>query len=364
MKGNRVVFGGGASPFVTEVRERVADYFREGGISDKANAAMIAKSALLLFLAFGSYALLYTGWVGPWGMWGLTVLMGIGWAGIGFCIGHDANHGAYSRRKWVNRLLGFSFEILGGSSYMWRLTHNGIHHTWTNVEGIDEDLVVTPILRLTPHSERRWFHRFQTIFALPAYSTATLFWAFAKDYKYFLARRLGPHEGKRHSVSAWAGMVIGKVIHFGWTIVLPLLFLDITWWQFLIGYLTAHLTAGLILGVVFQLAHVVEQVEYPSPDADGRLGDAWMEHQLRTTADFARGNRLLGWYIGGLNFQVEHHLFPRICSIHYEKISPIVEEVARRHGLPFNENRTFFGALASHFRMLHRLGHRPVIATA
>lgn len=359
MKGTKVKFGRGGSPFVSEVKERVAAYFHDEGISDKANAAMVAKSAVILVVTFGSYALLYTGWFGPFGMLGLAVLMGIGWAGIGFCIGHDAIHEAYSRRKWVNRLLGFSFEVLGASSYMWRLTHNGIHHTWTNVAGVDEDLVVAPVLRLTPHSERHWFHRFQTLFALPAYATATLFWVFAKDYKYFLARNMGPHMRKRHPAGAWVALVIGKIIHYGWTIVLPLLFLDLTWWQFLIGYLTVHLTAGLILGVVFMLAHVVEQVDYPAPDAEGRLKDEWMVHQLCTTADFARGNRLLGWYVGGLNFQVEHHLFPRICSIHYRKISPIIEEVALAHGVPFYENRTFFAALASHFRMLHRLGHQP-----
>ncbi|MDJ0520714.1 MAG: acyl-CoA desaturase [Planctomycetota bacterium] len=362
MQTTKAVFQRGASSaFVREVKDEVASYFRDRGISDKANAAMVAKTVLLLGVTFGAYGLLFTGWFSPLGMLGLAIVMGIGWAGIGFGIGHDAIHGAYSKHTWVNRLLGYSFELLGASSYMWRLTHNGIHHTWTNVRDIDEDLVVTPVLRLTPHSERRWFHRFQTLFALPAYATATLFWVFAKDYKYFFARQLGPHRDRRHPPSAWVGMVLGKVVHYGWTIVLPLLFLDLAWWQFVIGYLTVHLTAGLILGVIFMLAHVVEQVEYPEPDTEGQLPDAWMVHQLRTTADFARRNRLLGWYVGGLNFQVEHHLFPKVCSVHYHKISPIVEEVARKHGVPFNDNPTFLRALGSHFRMLHRLG-RPAAA--
>ena len=357
MQPTKAVFRRGASAdFVKEVKERVAAYFQDRGISDKANAAMVLKTVLLLAFTFGCYGLLYTGWFGPWAMLGLAILMGVGWAGIGFGIGHDAIHGAYSKRGWVNRLLGWSFEILGASSYMWRLTHNGIHHTWTNVPDLDEDLVVTPVLRLTPHAERQWFHRFQTLFALPAYATATLFWVFAKDYKYFFARQLGPHRDKRHPPSAWTSLVLGKIVHYGWTIVLPLLFLDITWWQFGIGYLAMHLTAGLILGVIFMLAHVVEQVDYPKPAPDGQLPDAWMVHQLRTTADFARRNRLLGWYVGGLNFQVEHHLFPTVCSVHYHKISPIVEEVARKHGVPFNDNPTFREALGSHFRMLHRLG--------
>ncbi len=359
MQPTKAVFQRGtAGEFTTEVKARVAAYFADAGLSDKANLSMIVKTVVILAVTFGAYGLLYTGWFSPLGMLGLAVVMGIGWAGIGFCIGHDAIHGAYSNRNWVNRTLGCVFELLGANCYMWRLTHNGIHHTWTNIPGIDEDLVVTPLLRLTPHAKRRWFHRFQALFALPAYATATLFWVFAKDYKYFFAKRIGPHENKRHPRSAWIGLVLGKIVHYGWTIVLPLLFLDITFGQFVIGYLTVHLTAGVILGVIFMLAHVVDNIDYPAPDAAGQMEDAWIVHQLRTTASFGRGNRALGWYVGGLNFQVEHHLFPKVCSVHYRHISPIVEEVAREHNLPYHANRTFFSALASHFRMLIRLG-RP-----
>ena len=352
-----------ATPFVAEVKERVAQHFRDRGISDKANVAMVLKTIVLLGFTFGCYTLVLAGGFGPWAMLGLCVLMGVGWAGIGFGIGHDAGHGAYSNRRWVNRLLGLTFEVLGANAYMWRLTHNGIHHTWTNVPGFDEDLIVSPLLRLSPHSERKWFHRFQTLFALPAYATATLFWVFVKDYKYFLAPRVGPYTGKRHPRYVWLGLALGKVVHFGWTIVLPLLILDVTWWQFLIGYLTVHLTAGVILGVVFMLAHVVEGVEFPAPTETGQMGDTWMVHQLRTTANFARKNRLLAWYVGGLNFQVEHHLFPHVCSVHYGQISPIVEDAARKHGLPYHDNPSIAGAIASHFRVLHRLG-RQTTATA
>jgi linoleoyl-CoA desaturase len=363
MQSDKVVFASrGAAEFVAEAKQRVAAYFAERGVSDKANAAMVVKTVLLLLLTFGSYGLILSGLVGPWAMLALAIAMGVGVAGIGFCVSHDALHGSYSRRPWVNRLLGYTFDVLGANSYMWKLTHNGIHHTWTNVPGVDEDLVVTPVLRLSPHEPHRWFHRFQTLFALPAYATATLFWAFAKDYKYFFAGKVGPYRGKRHPTRQWVGLFAWKAVTYAWTIVIPLLVLPVAWWQFLIGYLAMHLTAGLILGVVFMLAHVVEDVEYPAPDAAGHMQDTWFVHQLRTTADFARKNRLLTWYVGALNYQVEHHLFPKVCSVHYPQISPIVEQVASEHGMPYHASPTMWAAIRSHFRMLRRLGRRPTAA--
>jgi len=342
--------------FGPEVKRRVAEYFSSRGISDKANAEMVVKTITLLTLTFGCYGLILSGWFGPWIMLGLAVLMGVGVAGLGFAVAHDALHGAYSNRPWVNRLLGLVFDVLGANGYMWKITHNVIHHTYTNIHGIDEDLTVSPLLRLSPEAERRPIHRFQHWYAIPAYSTSTLFWVFAKDFKYFLQRDLGPYKNKRHPVNEVAILVATKLLYVGWAIVLPLALLDLAWWQFLIGFLAMHLTAGAILGIVFQLAHVVEGAEHLNPDDTGTMDSAWMIHEMRTTSNFGRGNRLLSWYVGGLNYQVEHHLFPRVCSVHYPAISPIVEEVARECGVPYHAQPTFMAAVRSHLRMLKMLG--------
>jgi linoleoyl-CoA desaturase len=290
--------------------------------------------------------------------------MGVGMAGVGFSVSHDALHGAYSNSKLINRIIGYSFDLLGANGYMWKITHNVIHHTYTNISGIDEDLMVSSMVRLSPESPLKPIHRFQHWFAFPAYSLATINWLFSKDYAYFLKREIGPYKNKVHPRSEVVHLIWTKLLVYGYQIVIPLLVLDITWWQFAIGFLAAHLTAGLILGVIFQLAHVVEGPEFPLPDDEGMMEHAWVIHEMHTTANFARDNHLLSWYIGGLNYQIEHHLFPQVCSIHYPAISRIVREAAERNNVPYNYHPTLRAAMGSHFRMLRALGRGEAVTVA
>ncbi|NOK39154.1 acyl-CoA desaturase [Corallococcus exercitus] len=357
----RVTFGQRDSSFAEDLKRRVSEYFETRNLSQRANKAMYVKALSILGFTAGVYGLLLSGHFNAWGMLGLAVLMGVAIAGIGFCIGHDGVHGSYSDDARVNGVVGFAFDLIGANSYMWRITHNVLHHTYTNIQGMDEDLTVSPQLRLSPHSEWKPYHRFQHLYAFVAYSLTTVFWVFAKDYKYFFQKDLGPYKGKKHAPAEWARLLAMKAVYYGWTLVIPWLVLDVTWWQFVVGQLAMHMTAGFILGIVFQLAHVVEDAEFPVPDTEGKVEDAWMVHQLRTTANFARKNRLLSWYVGGLNFQVEHHLFPKVCSIHYPALSEIVKATAEEHGLPYIEAVTFRGAVASHYRMLKRLGRPPAV---
>ena len=342
--------------FAREVKAAVGEYFERNRLSRHANAAMVVKTVVLLALYFGSYGLIVSGAVPLLGMWALCFVMGIGMAGIGFAVTHDALHGAYSASPRVNRVIGCCFDALGANGYIWKITHNGIHHTYTNIRGYDEDLEVSPLIRLSPHTPYKPVHRFQHVFAFVAYSLATVFWVFVKDYKYFLQRDLGPYRNRRHPRSEWLFLVVSKALYYGAMIVVPLMVLEITWWQFAIGFLTVHLTAGLILGVIFQLAHVVEPTEHLEEHEAGALKGAWMLYQMRTTNNFARGNRLLSWYVGGLNYQIEHHLFPRVCHVHYRALSAIVERVARKHGVPYHSCPTLWQAIRSHYRMLKRFG--------
>ena len=327
---------------------------------------MVVKTVLILALAIGSYGLIISGQFAPRQMLGLAFLMGIGVAGIGFCISHDALHGAYSSNPTVNKVLGYTFDFLGANSYMWKITHNVIHHTYTNIPGVDEDLMVSPLLRLSPTAPLKWYHRFQQFFALPAYSLATVNWLFGKDYQQFLKSDIGPYTNKKHPAREIWILIWTKITVYAYMIVIPLMVLDITWWQFLIGFFAMHMTAGAILGVIFQLAHVVEGPEFPMPDDDGMIENTWIIHEMETTANFARKNKLLSWYVAGLNYQIEHHLFPQICSIHYPEISKIVREMAKKHGIAYHEHPTLRAAMRSHFDMLTRLGRpdtTPAFAT-
>lgn len=349
--------------FVPEVRKRVSDYFETTGRSQKADWRMVVKTVVLLGGSLACYLLILSGWFTPWQMLGMCVLLGVGMAGIGFSVAHDALHGAYSSNKRVNELLGYSFDVLGANGYMWKITHNVIHHTYTNIHGVDEDLYVSPLLRLSPDAPRRWYHRFQHIYSFLAYSFATLNWLFAKDYQQFMKKDIGPYTDKTHPRKEWVTLFVGKFFAYA-IILLPFFVLDIAWWQILIGVLVVHLTAGMILGVIFQLAHVVEGPEYLAPDESGLMDHQWLIHEMHTTANFAGKNRLLSWYIGGLNYQIEHHLFPQVCSIHYPAISPIVRDAARQHGVPYHYNPTLTAAIRSHQRMLKKFGRAEAAITA
>ena len=347
---------GEAQSFIKAMKSRVHAYFEEAGISQKANAHLVVKTVVMISIVAVPYLLIMTNPVSPWVMLGLCVVMGFGVAGCGFSVAHDALHGAYSSNRKVNAALGIVFELNGASSYLWQITHNVIHHTYTNIQGIDEDLEVSPLLRLSPTAEHRPMHRYQHLYVFAVYSMTTLFWVFVKDFQYLLRRNLGPYRNIVHPEGEIAKLFVMKAIYYSYIIVIPLLVLDVAWWQFLIGFLAMHVTSGLILSLVFQLAHVIEGPVQFAVEKQETMEDAWFVHEMKTTADFARTNKLLCWYVGGLNFQIEHHLFPSVCSIHYPAICRIVQEVAEEYGVPYHHHHTLLGAILSHWRTLKLFG--------
>ncbi len=346
----------GGKDFAKEMKHEVNKYFTENNLSKHANAQMILKTVILLSLYFGAYGLVISGWFGLGGMALLCFVMGVGMAGIGFSVSHDALHGAYSSNNTVNKLLGYSFDLMGANGYIWKITHNIIHHTYTNIYEHDEDLEVAEFIRLSPNAEFKTVHRAQHILAFIAYGFATLFWVFVKDYKYFFQSTLGPYENKSHPAAEWVTLIVTKLIYYGYMLVVPFVLLSITWWQLAIGFLIVHFTAGVILGIIFQLAHVVEGTDHPTENEEGNIENAWMVHQLETTSDFAHRNKLLCWYIGGLNYQIEHHLFPKVCSVHYPEVSAIVRRVAEKHDVPYHYQETLGIAVKSHYQTLKKFG--------
>ena len=160
-------------------------------------------------------------------------------------------------------------------------------------------------------------------------------------------------------VTFWVGKLVYAVIMFG----IPLLVFP--WWQVLLGYLLVMLTVGLILGVVFQLAHISGDATFPEPVGDPlHIEDEWAIHQVETTVDFAPRNRLLNWYIGGLNYQVEHHLLPHICHINYARLAPVVAATCKEFGIRYNCYATWREAFAAHWRELRLLARPNVLQPA
>lgn len=343
--------------FFADVKKQVDAYFKENNISKHANAEMIFKTVFFLSLLVGFYALIISGMFSLTAMLLMAIGLGMVQAFIGFNICHDAIHGSYSSNRKVNRVLSLIFNLIGANHHVWDVSHNKVHHTYTNIPGHDEDLEVAPgLVRLCPEDPKKPIMKYQQYYAFFLYSLASLSWVLRKDYIKFFSKEIGHTDNSQHPPVEYFNLFFFKALYYTIFIVLPLVYLDITWWQFLIGFLAMHLAEGLVLGLVFQLAHVVEGPTFPQPGHEGQMDDCWAVHQMNTTANFSRKSFLAKFLCGGLNFQVEHHLFPNICHVHYPQISKIVESTAKEYDIPYYENVTFAGALKSHFRTLKKLG--------
>jgi len=318
---------------------------------------MYVKSAIILAWFVGSWAMLV--FVAHGALQGAlcAVSLGLSIAGIGMSVQHDANHGAYSKRTWVNQVFGATLDVMGVCSFIWRPKHNVFHHTFTNVEGIDYDLDFGALARLSPEQPLRAYHRYQWLYLWFFYGFLQPKWVFHDDFVILRSRMIGKHALPPPSRAAIAGFFAWKLFFLAWAVVIPSLFHPL--WQVVVFHLVAAFTLGATLGTVFQLAHCTEAAEFPAAPASGdRMKTEWAVHQLATCVDFAPTSRLVTWFVGGLNFQVEHHLFPKVCHLHYPALARVVAEVAAKHGLKHRSHRTFRGALSSHFGHLRVMGLR------
>ncbi len=345
------------SEFYPVLKERVENYFKENNISKNANFTMWSKITFFLGSFVVLYALMISNRFNHFEMLILAILLGMFAAFIGFNVAHDAIHGSLSENPAINKIFSIVFNILGANPYMWSITHNVVHHTYTNIPGHDEDIEVAPgLIRLSPEDKLKPVHKFQHFYAFLLYGFASLSWVFRKDYVKFFQKKIGNYDNSNHPRKEYFNLFFYKGLYYALFIIIPLIVLNVTWWQFLIGFVCMHLAEGVVLGLVFQLAHVVEGTTFPTPNNEGNIVDDWAAHQMKTTANFDSKNPIVNFFCGGLNMQVEHHLFPKICHIHYTNISHIVRETAHEFNLPYIENKTFGSALVSHYKMLKRFG--------
>lgn len=345
--------------FANTLNLRVNQYFKNNKISKYGNMEMYTKTLFMFTLYFTPYTLMLTQVVtNPIGMLALVFVMGLGLAGIGLSVMHDANHGAYSSKNWVNKLFGYSLNLVGANSFNWRVQHNVLHHTYTNVHDHDEDISPRGVLRLCPSTPAKGIHKFQHIYAWFLYSLMTIVWLFFKDFVRIIRYNDADliKSQKTNIVKEWIILLGTKAFYISYIFVLPLQVTSLVWWQVALGIVMMHLVAGFILAIIFQPAHVAEGTEFPVADDKNVLANNWAVHQLLTTANFGNKNKLLSWYAGGLNFQVEHHLFPNVCHVHYSKISAIVKKTASEFGVPYKSFKTFRQALVAHGRLLYQLG--------
>ncbi len=341
--------------FQKELRRRVETFIREQGIQERDRPAMYLKTAVVLLAFALSYIALVCLAQAWWQALPLALLLGFTTALIGFNIQHDGGHRAYSDRPWVNKLMAMTLDMVGGSSYVWRWKHAVFHHMYVNVHGHDTDIELGVFGRLAPEQPRRAVYRWQQWYLWPLYGVMVMKWHFYDDFRDVITGRMGVNPFPRPRGWELALFVGGKLVFLTLAFGLPLLLHPL--WQVAIFYAITVAVTGVVLSVVFQLAHAVEEARFPTPEpGTSRMAEAWAVHQVGATVDFAREDRLVSWLVGGLNFQIEHHLFPTLSHVNYPAIAGVVEATCKEYGVPYAANPTFGGAVASHFRWLKRMG--------
>jgi linoleoyl-CoA desaturase len=341
--------------FQQELRRRVEAFFKSTGRRQRDCWQMYLKTAVLAL----SFAALYVGLVffahTWWEAVPLAIVLGLTAAAVAFNIQHDGGHEAYSNHPWINKIAAKSLDMLGGSSYLWRWKHGVFHHTYVNITGHDTDIDLGILGRLTPHQKLRSFHRWQFIYLWPLYGLITIKWQLFDDFRDVLTGHVGTHRVPRPKGRDLVVFLLGKLFFITMALGIPLLVHPV--WKVLLFYGISSLVTGVVLSVVFQLAHCVEDAEFPMPQGDtGEMENAWAIHQTETTVDFGRRSRIMAWLLGGLNFQIEHHLFPRICHVNYPAMSPVVEQTCQEFGVRYSEHKTFLEGLESHARWLRSMG--------
>jgi linoleoyl-CoA desaturase len=348
--------------FFQTLRTRIQAHFAETNVSKHGNLYLYSKGIILFSVYFGLYALILSQSIPDWAMLLSCLVMGVAACGLGTNVMHDALHNSYTDNRRINRFFGCTMELLGGSSLTWHIQHNVLHHTYTNVYGMDEDIHDKPMLRLSPDGQLRWYHRFQHFYAVVLYSLSTVSWVFQKDFKQFgqywrdgQLQKLG-----LKPLPELAKLVAAKVAYLTVMLVIPMWVLDVSWYWVVLGFLMIQVTTGLLLTLIFLTAHAVEDAHHFQPDDNGNLENNWAIHQVQTTCNFRARTWFWRWLVGGLDHQIEHHLFPNISHVHYPALSPIVRQTAEEYGLPYFVYPSFSNAIASHFRYLREIGNAPM----
>jgi len=352
---SKIKFNNSDQSFMQSVKRSVDEYFISKRIKKTGNWKLYSKALILVPAALAIYIYLLSANYNLIGGILLSAMLGLTMVCIAFNVMHDACHGSYSGKKWVNELLGYSMNALGSNAFIWKIKHNIIHHTYTNIDGVDDDLSNGPLLRLCPTQKWRPIHRFQFLYMYIMYAFSTLAWTMGTDFYKYFSQKIHNTPINRIDLKEHLIFWFSKLLYGFFYVALPIY--CVGWQGWLTGFLLIHFTMGLVLSIVFQLAHVGEKTSFEKVEQNRKVLDyEWAIHEVKTTADFAAQNKIISWLVGGLNFQIEHHLFPQISHVHYLAISRIVKHQCELFGLPYNYYPSMAQAIFSHVRLMKQLG--------
>lgn len=347
---------GNRGPFYRTVRQRVHRYFAETGKSRYADASIALKGAAYLAIAGGAYALILGGEFGPWAMLALANIYGLATLLLAINVGHDAAHDSLTSRRWLNRVvLTLTFVLVGADSYLWQLRHVKSHHTFPNVNGCDIDIDSNAFLRLSPNHPRRWYQRFQHLYAPIVFWLIDIHTVFYQDVVYLLKRRLANLVDIRHPAGAYIQFALCKLAYLGIVLVVPMLVLPLPWWQVLVGALSMSFFSSCLFVYLLIGTHFAEETVFPQVAADGTIAHDWAVHAMVTSLDWSPYSRLALAVAGGSNAHAAHHLFPNVSHAHYIAITRIIQATAAEFGIRYNVTN-LPRMIRSHFRFLKAMG--------
>jgi linoleoyl-CoA desaturase len=354
----KITFNNSNHVFYSSLKNAVNNYFTESGQRKTGDGRLYAKTVILILAAGALYTLML---VVPMSLLALiapSLVLGFVLACIGFNVMHDANHGSYSSRKWVNETMGLTLNALGGNNFIWKQKHNIVHHTYTNIDGVDDDIAKSPFIRMC--GSQRWVpaHRLQHLYTPVLYALSSMIWILFQDFGKYFRKRIIDTPLSRMSAGDHLVFWVSKILYLLFYIAIPIALMG--WQSWLVFFLSLNIGLGFTLSIVFQLAHVVEETIFETAAADEKqIENEWAIHQVKTTANFSPSNRIISWFVGGLNYQIEHHLFPRVSHIHYPALSKLVQAECAAFGLPYHSLPSFGAAVNSHFRFIKMLGRKP-----
>lgn len=354
----KITYNNRNAVFFTSLKKSVDGYFEQTGLKKTGNIHLYIKTIVFILLAVGLYtSLLFVKMPILAGV-AVSLLLGFVLSCIGFNVMHDANHDSYSSNKWVNKILGLTLNALGGNSFIWKHKHNIIHHTYTNIDGVDDDIAKSPFIRMCGTQQWVPAHRVQHLYTPFLYAISSIIWVLYQDFEKYFKRKICSTQLRKMSVTDHFLFWGSKILYVAFYLVIPMVMVG--WQLWLLYFICLHVGLGFTLAIVFQLAHVVEETEFDFVSGDDKhIENEWAVHQVKTTANFSEGNKIISWFAGGLNYQIEHHLFPRISHIHYPALSRIVKAECLAFQLPYNSIPTMSAAIASHFRFIKLMGQKP-----
>src|SRR5262249_5601159 len=334
-------------------------YLASAHKSPRAGWVLLVKALILVSLVVGSYAAILVigkGWI----LIPLGVVFAVSALLLAINVGHDASHDAVFKSRLLNFILHRAcFLLTGINGYLWRMRHLNSHHLFPNVNGSDTDIDENPVMRLSPNQPWRWHFQFQHIYGPFMYLFAASHTTWWGDFVYLSKKNLANMTDIKHPWYEYILFFLSKLAYVAIVLVIPMLVLEIPWWQVVLGYLFVKCVASLLFVFLLIGTHFSDLADFPVPDEKtGSVGRTWAEHNMATACDWSPHSLLAHFISGGVNAHASHHLFPDVCHTHYPAIAKLIERSAQEFGVPYNRV-SMWGMVRSHFLFLYQLGRRP-----